>query len=423
MSAIKNNVNHSFSFLGLFAILTFFCQFGVNEGWASTPIYSSGFEADEGYLPGDLHEQDKWSVDQGQAEVWDGAAHSGLNSSRITPNSSISRPLDSAKTIVMLNLSLQALATERPSIIGRDKILALYVDRQEGLMAFDGDGYGGGEWHQTGFFPNDGMWFDVSIQVNLETRQWDLSLNGRRYLSRLGFVFEDVASMKYLSLSAQSQGDTLVDDVSAEISPTPPSIHFAKSAGAGFEPEEGFQLGNLDGQLEWTVKQGKAEVWEQDVYSGLQSAHVEPDSEVEAEFIVHPEIQTFTAWLKAVPSQEPDMPSSGRSAVVYYDEDEGIMGLDGDGAGNGLWVGSGIRPVPGTWFKLQIHQNFTNKTWSASINDQIVFRDLGFHSNHIRSLSCVIVNSPPAGSALIDQLTLDSSELIDETKVNNWNSF
>ena len=88
--------------------------------------------------------------------------------------------------------------------------------------------------------------------------------------------------------------------------------------------------------------------------------------------------------------------------MLYLDANTGVTCLNGDGNGNGTWVGSGIMPPAGTWFRLDITLDYTRKMWSCFVNGISAGSGLGFQSTNITGLGTLTVNAPGSDQTLLD---------------------
>jgi hypothetical protein len=85
--------------------------------------------------------------------------------------------------------------------------------------------------------------------------------------------------------------------------------------------------------------------------------------------------------------EAPDYPTgSGNeaSAIVHFSSNasEGILLLDGDGAGGGSFVESGVKPIdPNHWYRITIRQDYTGHTWDCWIDGQLAASNLGFRDD------------------------------------------
>ncbi len=176
----------------------------------------------------------------------------------------------------------------------------------------------------------------------------------------------------------------------------------------GFEPLEGYSLGDLNNQNGWKVDGGSAEVWSNQVFSGTQAARIGPGGQVSNQFTTACPIVTYDSYLQAVPSAAPEIPATAQLAVLYLDQSGGITGLNGDGNGGGNWVSSGVSITSGNWFRVSIRLDFTARTWSCAVNGVETFSNLRFHSDHVVAFSTLSVGGQATGDTLLDQVRVNT---------------
>lgn len=174
----------------------------------------------------------------------------------------------------------------------------------------------------------------------------------------------------------------------------------------GFEPGQGYVIGDLNGQDGWMVDAGSGQVTAGIARSGLQSARVVAGGSISRLFFIGSESVVWCdTYMRAVPASGPSIPSVPRSAALFVDN-AGILLLNGNGSGGGTWINSGINPAAGSWFRVTIRLDFTVKKWDCYIDGVLAGLNLGFHSNSINTLSGMTVKAQPTGDTYIDDLAL-----------------
>jgi len=146
----------------------------------------------------------------------------------------------------------------------------------------------------------------------------------------------------------------------------------------GFEPPE-YTVGALHGQQGWTAINDVAVTAESvAVYEGSQgvrltsSSQAVYDADATAESVV---------WVQGFCKTEavnfyPDLPApSGVTCFLFFHATDGIVCLDGDGAGSGTWKTTGV--MASEWTRLSIRQDYASNTWDLYINGQRRFSALG----------------------------------------------
>ena len=178
----------------------------------------------------------------------------------------------------------------------------------------------------------------------------------------------------------------------------------------GFEPEEGFVLGNLDAQNGWQVTEGTAEVETNTVHSGTQAVTVS-SGEVRKSFGgTNNGIQWIDLYLQPIVAHGNTPPETPCTSLIYFDFSQGIMCYDGAGDGTGEWVPTGVSVSSNTWYRISIKQDYTAQTWEVYVDgDQTPkLTGLGFKDNLI-SLN----NFSMANSGYLDDLYFGSVSALD----------
>lgn len=385
----------------------------------SPVVLGTGFERDEGYSVGDLHLQQGWSVEAGQAEVWTKTVFSGSQAARIAPGGAVSRAFATGLPVVTYSAYFQARSSPTPEVPVAAQAAVLYLDPVHGLTGLDGDGRGGGAWVGSDVLVSEGAWFQLALRLDFETRKWDCLVDGRPALSGLRFQSDNVVAFGSVSAAAVL-GDTLIDEARVAANPSSPpagggvgpAIVFPN--GLGFEPGEGFVPGDLDAQEGWVVDSGQAEVWTSTVFSGVQAARIAPGGQASRDYATALPVLRVRTHLQATPSAAPDIPVPAQAAVLYLDPSYGLTGLDGTGAGDGHWVGSGIRVPSGQWFELELALDFNRKTWDAWVDGNLALVGLHFHSDAIAAFGTFTV-AAETGDTLVDATTLDAEDAVEVT--------
>jgi hypothetical protein len=379
----------------------------------------TGFEPDEGYAVGNLDRQNGWAVDSGEAEVWTKTVFSGAQAARIAPGGVVSRAFATGLPRVTYSAYFQARHSTAPDLPLVPQASVVYLDPVRGLTGLDGDGQGGGTWVGSQVLVPEGTWFELTLRLDFDTQRWDCLVDGRPALSGLRFHSDSVVAFGSLEAAA-NLGDTLIDQarVSAEPPPPPPppvaGPVTAFPAGLGFEQAEGFLPGDLDSQEGWKVDAGQAEVWNLTAYSGTQAARIAPGGQASRDFATALPILRVRTYLQATASPAPDIPVPAQAAVLYLDPSHGLTGLDGNGAGDGHWVGSGILVPPGQWFELELALDFHRKSWDAWIDGRLALVGLHFHSDDVTAFGTFAAGAS-SGDTLVDATTLGAEDAVAPT--------
>ncbi len=367
--------------------------------------FGMGFERQEGYFAGDLDSQNGWAVEGGQAEIWTQTVFSGEQAARITPGGRISHEFATGLPVVTVTTHLQASPSLAPEIPLLGQTAVLYLDPAYGLTGLDGDGAGGGHWVGSGVTIAPGTWFELSVTLDYGRKTWSCRVDGRLALSRMRFHSDRVAAFGTLTV-AGNDSDTLLDGVLVGVKDAiPPPEWVSLPLGAGFEPEEGYSVGDLDGQNGWTARSSESLVWTNSVHSGLQAAVVGPGGRIARDVAIASTIVTFDAYVRASPSVAPEIPDEAQIAILYLDAVRGLTGLDGDGNGGGRWIGSGVTVADDAWSKVTIRVDFASKTWNGYLNGALVLTNLHFHANGILAVSALEAGAGATGVTVLDQVS------------------
>ncbi|MDB6167568.1 MAG: hypothetical protein JWM88_432 [Verrucomicrobia bacterium] len=169
-----------------------------------------------------------------------------------------------------------------------------------------------------------------------------------------------------------------------------------KSSMDGFEAIDGYQLGPLDGQNNWSVT-GRADVVATPVYAGTQAISVQAGSP--ASFALRG-IETITAGVTFVDFYALPAAADAPDAGVFFETAGARISLaksgdhgrfhvfDGDGNGGGAWRSIG-EPVALTnsgsaadWTRVTVRLDRPAGCWDLCVNGKVVAAEMGFvHSS------------------------------------------
>ncbi|HND60306.1 MAG TPA: fibronectin type III domain-containing protein [Opitutaceae bacterium] len=171
----------------------------------------------------------------------------------------------------------------------------------------------------------------------------------------------------------------------------------------GFEAEEGFAPGAVDGQLGWTAAAG-AIIVADPVRTGGQSLRVAA-SAATREFQIPDSGITFTDVF-ARPAAAADAlhgvfleTEAAAVALVAKDGRGEIYVCDGNGAGGGTWSGTGVTAALAStgqtqdWLRVTLRTDHSSERWDISVDGRLVAVDLGAiraagEGSEIVTLSC-----------------------------------
>jgi hypothetical protein len=179
----------------------------------------------------------------------------------------------------------------------------------------------------------------------------------------------------------------------------------------GFEAPV-FNIGDINGQDNWTVPSGSVLIQNETSFEGLQAAELEPLGQLEKSLSMNGESVVWVEAYAIVNSQDitPDIAGmDAASCVLYYSTTGGITCLDGDGTGGGTWVSTGIS-VDSIWTKITLRQDYTNHSWELYVNGNKILSDLGFKDNTIDKLSGFYCQAGDSGSMYLDNFYVSAME-------------
>lgn len=190
--------------------------------------YSTAFEANEGYIMGNLYPQFGWLVQRGAADVVPGVGLSGAGV-RIYGRSQIAEVkkfFSSAQSSVFLDIYAKPATGSTPqasSVIdfGSSKIGFTSTGGQGAVVAFNGDGNGSGVWQDTGVrfaISSSGQatgWQRLTVHHDYFAHRWHLIVNGTRAATNLRMLFDNVSSFTDLTLYGHATQDAYVDSLTA----------------------------------------------------------------------------------------------------------------------------------------------------------------------------------------------------------------
>jgi hypothetical protein len=164
---------------------------------------------------------------------------------------------------------------------------------------------------------------------------------------------------------------------------------------------EGYTLGDLFSQSDWTQVQGVATVQNTVFQDGGQAIQLNNDTIVDRDLsgaaagqdVVYTQTYYRGAGTTS-PANYPPAPGSPASAIVHFsaggDVGSGLQGpgiflANGDGAGNVTWVrangSSGTALNPNVFYAVTIRQNYTAGMWDCWINGELAGENLGFRDS------------------------------------------
>lgn len=178
----------------------------------------------------------------------------------------------------------------------------------------------------------------------------------------------------------------------------------------GFESTEtpSYSVGDLDGQGtagSWSVLQGTVHVQTGLVVRGAQG--VELGSESAAEVAVSASnnvIWTDLYFRTGGATNAPAIPADPATSVLFFSATNGLLALDGDGAGGGTFT-TVVASLPGGQFaRVSVRQDYSAQTYDVWVDDTEEATGLGFLDNSLTSVSSVRVDAE--GQSYLDDLSV-----------------
>jgi len=189
-------------------------------------VYQTGFEADEippftiGPLP-----QNGWVevTGSGASGVTGDIVYEGSQSLQIAAGAVVDKSLVSATDTLYVDGWFQpTVGTDLVDLSSAEPAGAIFVfQSDDGLVALDGDGIGGGTWIPTGFTDLAGF-VRITLRLDFPNRQWDLYANGSLLVAGLGFKDDSVDRLSGVRISSANQNTGYLDSI--RVSTQPPDF-------------------------------------------------------------------------------------------------------------------------------------------------------------------------------------------------------
>ena len=188
---------------------------------------------------------------------------------------------------------------------------------------------------------------------------------------------------------------------------------------AGFEGEEGYALGTLDGQQGWMASTSVT-VQSSVKHAGTNAVRIAgmPDSEAQMTRYFGAQEQDLVwidteARLRPGVLPEPSSVSGANSALLAVNE-RGLLCAYNIRTGTWTPTDAVRKTEPGEWVRITFCMNYVHKTWSAYVDNLRVFHEIPFLDSSVRALSRLKVYQPE-GSGLppdtyLDAMTATTSE-------------
>jgi hypothetical protein len=176
-------------------------------------IYSTGFEPTEpaAFLPGAITSQTgPWRVAKGSAEVQTRRVAHGGQAVR-TGDCVIEMTFENHEPVLWVDAFIQDPGISQPRQIPDGIASSLLLFRTGKLIALDGDGSGGGNFITVAELPND-RFMRLTIRTDYEAKQFDIWVDGKPVLDKLGF--KDNSVVRFHGAKRLAGANSYLDDFS-----------------------------------------------------------------------------------------------------------------------------------------------------------------------------------------------------------------
>jgi hypothetical protein len=176
-------------------------------------IYSTGFEPTEpaAFLPGAITSQTgPWRVAKGSAEVQTRRVAHGGQAVR-TGDCVIEMTFENHEPVLWVDAFIQDPGISQARQIPDGIASSLLLFRTGKLIALDGDGSGGGNFITVAELPND-RFMRLTIRTDYEAKQFDIWVDGKPVLDKLGF--KDNSVVRFHGAKRLAGANSYLDDFS-----------------------------------------------------------------------------------------------------------------------------------------------------------------------------------------------------------------
>lgn len=181
--------------------------------------------------------------------------------------------------------------------------------------------------------------------------------------------------------------------------------------GTGFESggERPFILGDLHGQNQWEVIEGSAVVQSSTRARGWQAVMAGSGIFQLNAANAQPVLWVDGFFRDGGSAGQPMLPGYAASSVLVFSAAKGLLALDGDGNGNGVFIQ--VRPVlfSGEWVRVSLREDFTAGRYEVWIDGVLSRAGLGFKDNTIRALS--VVRRHCDAASFLDDVSISTAGL------------
>ena len=173
----------------------------------------------------------------------------------------------------------------------------------------------------------------------------------------------------------------------------------------------GFELplvpGDLHGQDGWTVTEGAALVQSATRARGLQAVLAGPGVFQLNLPSAQPVLWVDGFFLDPGSSSPPMLPANPASSVIVFSAQKGLLSLDGDGLGNGVFVQVLPALPTGQFLRVSLREDFGAGRYDIWLDGALARAGLGFKDRAVRALSVV-------------QRHCDQPSFLDDVSVSTW---
>ena len=202
---------------------------------------------------------------------------------------------------------------------------------------------------------------------------------------------------------------------------------------SGFEQDAGFVVGDVNGQLGWTVDQGRAEVTAEsglDNGGGLVIFPSDPFGQVSVRFDgarLDRDVVFIDFFVRPVAGEGWDAQFADAEGSVLgffkVNSDGALEVLDGDGSGEteGTWVSTGVSlPLAddddraGEFLRLTLRQDFREgkRVWDLFVDGKLIVANAGFWTDEPDDLRRFSLMGHSEFPLVIDNVTISSANML-----------
>ncbi len=443
------------------------------------PPWACGFEDCEGFSLGQLQGRGGWSALRGAAVIETVLDAVGTQALRIGPGLTGSvvslEHLFAAPPgeVVWIDLEARLWPADLPSMTGRTTGLSAVVQAGPSGRLYGYDGLGGA-WVEATHGPSvdAGTWLHLTVKSDYAARTWSLYVDGLPLLANLGFADHGVRSFSRVGLRGDENALALLDSIRVEnVTPAfidddrdglPNVLEDANGNGtvdtgesdwrtadtdadgmddgretelgfspivaddfagipwfAGFEVEEGYASGALNGQQGWRASTA-SRVQSTLSFAGANALHLAAETSGESyaqQFVGATGNEIVWLDLQAIlpAGALPDAAARAASNIV-------LLAVNGAGRicaydrTHDAWIpapSNGVVNV-GAWTRLTLRLDYRARLWDGYLHSRRVFQGIPLANASTRALSSIRVSFLPASDAprelLGDALRLSTNE-------------